>query len=95
MAKFKIVPSSKFKKDFKKYQNSKKEKQAIFDVIELLEGGHENIPQKMRPHILSGNYSGLWECHALPDLLIIWEESTEDITEVYLARVGSHSELFK
>lgn len=95
MSKFKIVSSAKFKKDFKKYQNKQKEKQAIFDAIELLENGHENIPKNMRPHILSGNYSGLWECHAMPDLLIIWEESTEEIAEIYLARVGSHSELFK
>lgn len=95
MTKFKIVPSSQFKKDFKKYRDRKKEKQAIFDVVELLEGGSENIPQTMRAHTLLGNYKGFWECHIMPDLLIIWDEQTEPIAEIYLVRVGTNSELFK
>lgn len=96
MAKFEIIFSSQFKKNFKKYQNKKKEKQAIIEVFGLLlEGGSENIPKTMKPHILQGNYRGFWECHIMPDLLIIWDEKTEPAAEIYLVRVGTHSELFK
>ncbi|MFT4204777.1 MAG: type II toxin-antitoxin system YafQ family toxin [Chitinophagaceae bacterium] len=95
MPKFIVTPSSQFKKELKKYQNRKKEIKAIFDVVELLEGGHENIPSKMKPHVLSGNYNDFWECHVMPDLLVIWDETTEPVNKVYLVRVGSHSELFR
>lgn len=62
-------------------------------IIELSDNGHESIPQKKRPHKLIGDYVNCWECHALPDLLIIWEQD-DDLMEIVLVRVGSHSELF-
>ena len=49
----------------------------------------------MRPHKLTGNYKGHLECHILPNLLIIWLQYDEEQNEIYLVRVGSHSELFK
>jgi mRNA interferase YafQ len=59
----------------------------------LAEKGIEAIPEKMNPHKLVGNYSGTWECHIFPDLLLIWEQ-TENPKEIYLILLGSHSELF-
>lgn len=95
MGKYAIVPSGKFRKDIKKYLKKKKEKDAIYAVIDLLaDGGHNSIPIGMKPHKLSGNYAGYWECHILPDLLIIWGQIEQPENEVYLARVGTHSELF-
>lgn len=94
MVKYSIVPSSKFRKDIKKYLKKKKEIEGIYLVIDCLaKCGNLGIPQKMLPHKLSGNYSGLWECHIFPDLLIIWEQD-EELAEIYLVRVGSHSDLF-
>lgn len=96
MAQFTLVPSSQFKKDLKKYKDKKKEKQAILHVLELLsEGGTEKIPQAMKPHLLLGNYKGFWECHIMPDLLIIWDEQTAPTAEIYLVRLGTHAALFK
>ena len=48
----------------------------------------------MKPHPLKGNYKGYLECHIESDLLIIWVEIDDDTKEIYLARLGSHSELF-
>lgn len=94
MTRYKIFPTSKFKKDYKKFSHRKKHLFAIQEIILLLsENGHESIPQNKRPHKLSGNYSHCWECHALPDLLIIWEQDDE-LKEIVLIRVGSHPELF-
>lgn len=96
MGNFEMVFSSRFKKDFKKYQNRKKEREAVINVFELLaNGGSDNIPETMKPHLLRGEYNGFWECHIMPDLLIIWDEKIEPSKEIYLARVGTHSELFK
>ncbi|WP_106134714.1 type II toxin-antitoxin system mRNA interferase toxin, RelE/StbE family [Mongoliibacter ruber] len=45
----------------------------------------------MKPHKLTGNYLGTWECHILHGLLLIWQQ-TESPKEIYLMRLGSHSE---
>ena len=95
MGKYALVPSGKFRKDIKKYLLQSKTKKLITEVLDLLaENGYAAIPRKMNPHKLSGNYSGYWECHIQPDLLIIWEQAEEPINEIYLVRIGSHSELF-
>ena len=62
MSTYTIVPSGKFRKDIKKYFNKPKEKEAIYALIDLLaQNGHSAIPKKMKPHKLSGSYSGYWE----------------------------------
>lgn len=94
MINYHLVYSTKFKKDYKKFLKKKRELMDIQKAIALLaENGHEAIPEKMKPHKLVGNYSGFWECHILPDLLLIWEQ-TENPKEIYLLRLGSHSKLF-
>lgn len=94
-SKFSLVPSSKFKKDFKKYQNQPKKLADIKDCLDLLiHGGKENLPLQMKAHRLIGNYDAYWECHIQPDLLLIWEEQSEPVAEIYLIRLGSHPELF-
>lgn len=52
-----------------------------------------NLPQQFKPHKLSGQYSGLWECHIKSDWLLIWEQK-EEIRLISLIRTGSHSDLF-
>jgi len=94
MRNYELAYSNRFKKDYKKFLKKKQELTAIQKTIALLaENGHEAIPKNMRPHKLVGNYSGNWECHVLPDLLLIWDQ-TEFPKEIYLMRIGSHSDLF-
>ena len=84
--------STQFKKDFKKIA-----KLPIPDVIEIgyvikeLQLGKE-LPEKYVDHALSGNWQGYRDCHVKPDLVLIYE-SESDILK--LARIGSHSELFR
>jgi mRNA interferase YafQ len=93
MPKYQIVPSTKFRKDLKRFQVKSKEYNAIIGAVNLLsDGGHENIHPGMKPHRLKGDFQGYWECHLLPDLLLIWE--SESPAEIYLVRVGSHADLF-
>ncbi len=84
--------SSQFKKDFKKVA-----KLAIPDVIEV---GHvitslqkgQQLAAKYVDHALSGNWANYRDCHVKPDLVLIYK--IEDDT-LKLARIGSHSELFR
>ena len=82
-------PSHRFKKDLKKYEHNKPVKEAFDTVLKMLVK-QEQLPAKYRDHALIGNYIGCRECHLKPDtLLIYWTDSQC----VYLARIGSHSEL--
>ncbi|KGE14432.1 type II toxin-antitoxin system YafQ family toxin [Sphingobacterium deserti] len=92
---FQIVASTKFLKDLKLL---KKRSRADFDLLEafitkLSISGHEGVDKKHRPHKLKGEYSGYWECHVKPDLLLIWNENSE-ILLLELVRTGTHSDLF-
>lgn len=96
MSKYQVFPSTRFKKDYKKFLKQKKKAAAIQQVIVLLaENGHKGLPERMKAHTLIGNYKATWECHIFPDLLLIWEQEETPSREILLLRLGSHSELFK
>ena len=68
--------------------------QKILAVVKLLEkGGVSQIPKKMKPHMLVGQYQGCLECHIEGDLLLIWQQDDQEMV-IVLERLGSHSELF-
>lgn len=91
---YSISPSSSFKKVLKKYLNSKDKREKTAEVIDLLaENGTASIPEKMLPHKLKGNYKNCWECHILPDLLLICKQDN-DAKSILLIDIGSHSDLF-
>ena len=87
----KIFPSTRYKKDYKRYKNNPKKVEALKEVIKLLKN-EQPIPAEYQPHMLHGNYQGCMECHIQGDFLLIWIDPDTDIIE--LVRLGSHSELF-
>ena len=92
---YKLQPTTKFKKDFKKIKNNKNDFETASLVIKILaDKGVQGIPLSMKPHKLIGNYKDNWECHIKPDLLIIWIQ-IESPNIIKLVRIGSHSDLFK
>ena len=92
---YKLVISTKFKKDLKKISKNPIDKELTTAVFKLLkEKGASGIPKEMKPHKLRGNYKNNWECHIRPDLLIIWYQ-VEAPNIIKLVRIGSHSELFR
>ena len=84
--------ATQFKKDFKKIA-----KLPIPDVVEvgrvikLLQLG-ETLPDKYVDHLLSGNWQGYRDCHVKPDLVLIYKVGNSALK---LARIGTHSELFR
>lgn len=84
--------TNQFKKDIKLAKKRGLDMKKLDEVVTVLvsEG---NLPQQFKPHKLSGQYSGLWECHIKSDWLLIWEQK-EEIRLISLIRTGNHSDLF-
>jgi len=70
---YSIDYSKRFKKDMKRCQKRGLNLQLILDAIALLRTTGM-LPAQYRPHKLSGDKNGQWECHIEPDWLMIWEQ---------------------
>ena len=87
----KLVQSSRFKKDLKRYQHKNKQKEHLETILDLLKEG-KAIPAKYKPHLLKGEWEGYTECHVENDLLLIWIDPNTN--EIILIRFGTHAELY-
>lgn len=83
--------STKAKKDLKKYRNTPRKMEKLYEVLNMLINDIE-IPETFLPHKLIGQYKGCMECHIEGDFLLIWIDENSNIIEII--RLGSHSELF-
>lgn len=92
---FEIIYSTKFLKDTKLLKKrSLKDFDALTKVLRTLEEqGHKGLDRKHKAHKLSGDYTGYWECHVRPDILLIWDENI-NLMLLELVRTGTHSDLF-
>lgn len=90
--KYQISFGSKFKRDFKTIKKRGYPIGQMTVALEILERDGK-LPQKYRPHKLSGNYVNCWECHISPDWLLIWE-CDETQNKIQMVRTGTHSDLF-
>ena len=83
--------SKQVRKDIKKAKKQGKNLLKVEVVVDML-AAEEPLPSKYRPHVLTGNWHGHFECHIEPDWLLIYKTDDE---RVHLVRLGSHSELFR
>lgn len=90
--KYKIVQTSKFKKDLRLAKKRGYNLALLATVVDILASG-KPLPKYYKDHNLSGNYIGCRECHITPDWLLIYEIA-EDELFLYLTRTGTHSDLF-
>lgn len=89
---YKLEQTGKFKKDTKLAKKRGLDMRLLDEVVtNLVEKG--TLPQKNKPHKLTGNYTGFWECHIQPDWLLVWEQD-DTIRLITLTRTGTHSDLF-
>lgn len=51
------------------------------------------LPAEYRPHILSGKWAGIWECHVDSDWLLLWKRNENELT-LLLLDTGTHSDVF-
>ena len=87
-----IVPTKPFKKDLKKYQHKKDIIKELYDIISTL-AKEDPLDLSKKDHNLVGNYVNYRECHVRNDLLLIYKVDKKT-SSLYLARFGSHSEVF-
>lgn len=90
--KYTIETSTKFKKDYKLIKKRGYDTNLLKEVIDLLADGRQ-LPEKYCDHSLSGNFTGLRECHILPDWLLVYRIEKERLI-LALTRTGTHSDLF-
>lgn len=88
-----IVYTSRFKKDYKKAKKQGRNLGLLKDVINKITS-NEQLGPKYKDHKLSGSLSRYRELHIQSDWLLLDCLNQED-DKLILARIGSHSELFK
>ncbi len=89
---YEIVPSNRFRKDYKLAAKRGYNMKLLKNVVDRLAAG-EPLDAKYRDHVLSGNYSGVRECHITPDWLLLYDISGAELT-LLLLRTGTHSDIF-
>ena len=80
-----------FKKDLRRITKRGWDRSKLERIVTMLRKD-EPLPHSARPHKLTGDWKGFWECHVEPDWLLIYD-STD--TKVLLAGTGSHPDLFE
>lgn len=85
-----IRATARFKRDARLAQRRGRDISKLWAIVERLASA-QPLDSRNRAHRLSGEFSGVWECHIEPDWLLLWEET--DIA-VVLIRTGTHSDLF-
>jgi mRNA interferase YafQ len=89
---FEVIATNQFRKDYKLCVRRNLDIKLLDKVIVSLSEKGE-VPLTHQPHILSGSYSGFWECHIKSDWLLIWKKE-EEIRTITLIGTGTHSDLF-
>ena len=87
---YEIEFSKRAEKDLKLCSKRGYNKEDLKKVIAFLQETG-TVPLTHRPHRLSGDYDGIWECHIKADWLLLWIVTDKTVT---ILRTGTHSDLF-
>jgi mRNA interferase YafQ len=83
--------SGQFRRDTKRMQKRGKDMSKLRAVVQLILSG-EPLPERLRDHALTGDWSKHRDCHIEPDWLLVYRIAGE---EVRFERTGTHSDLFR
>lgn len=81
-----------FRKDVERCRKRGYDMNLLKNAIQRLER-EGKLPQAYRPHKLSGQYAGSWECHLKRDWLLVWEQNDVELTLLFTGS-GTHSDIF-
>lgn len=87
-----LVPTSQFRKDYKKAAKRGMDMSELQAVLDRL-CAEEPLDERHRDHALTGNYAGFRECHVRPDWLLVYAVDRDNLILV-ASRIGTHSDLF-
>ena len=88
-----IIRSTQFKRDFKKIRNNPP-KVELFSRALMLLINNKPLPKSYSEHPLKGDKMGFIDIHLAPDYILIYRIDRLK-SEIHLARIGTHSELFR
>lgn len=90
--KYHVVPTSRFKKEYKRAIKRGMKIEKLHNVVELLAKDLE-LPESLCDHELKGNWKNHRELHIEGDWLLIYQKH-DDMLVLELTRTGSHADLF-
>ena len=85
-----VTQHARFRADLRRQTRRGKNIEELIAVVELLAEDGE-LPSGYRPHRLTGEWKGLWECHVEPDWLLICDIRADEVLPI---RTGTHADLF-
>lgn len=88
----KLVPTSQFKRDYKRMKKRGLNMAELQIVLDKL-CADKPLEERHRDHALVGRYAGFRECHIRPDWLLVYAINKDRIILV-ASRTGTHSDLF-
>ncbi len=91
--KYKLIYTGEFKRNVKKCVKRGYDLTLLQNVISILQMKGE-LPKEYSPHKLMGNYKGYWECHVMPDWLLLWKQNDKELI-LTLYKTGTHSDIFQ
>lgn len=89
---YKVEYTGTFRKDVKLCAKRGLDIKLLQSAITIL-ATEGKLPSKYRPHILSGKYADIWECHIKGDWIMTWRQY-DDRLELLMLNTGTHSDLF-
>lgn len=91
--KYTLIYTGEFKRNVKKCVKRGYDLTLLQNVISILQMKGE-LPKEYSPHKLMGNYKGYWECHVMPDWLLLWKQNDKELI-LTLYKTGTHSDIFQ
>jgi mRNA interferase YafQ len=88
-----LKQTTQFKKDLRRMIKRGADMDLLDEVILMLRK-REQLPEKYRDHALTGDWAGYRDCHVLPDWLLIYMISDEELI-LTATRTGTHSDIFQ
>ena len=90
--KYDVIRTKKFRKELKKMLKRGADVSKLETVVGILASG-EPLPPQYHDHALTGNLTGLRDCHIESDWLLLYTIQ-DNVLVLTLTRTGSHADLF-
>jgi len=91
--KYEVITTKLFRKQYKRAIKRGYTPEEIWNVIDSL-SNDETPNSQQRAHRLRGIFSGIFELHIRPDLLLMYQYRTNPPLLKFFA-IGTHAELFE
>ncbi len=89
---YEVKYTNLFKKGVKRAQRRGLDLGLLREAVRLLRTTGK-LPPAYKPHKLTGNRAGQWECHLQPDWLMVWRQDDRQLILIFID-TGTHADLF-